>query len=122
MYVCYSLSAAQTSEDVHSINATDLVRIAKDGHTHQVICMSCRYVCLSFCLSVCMYVAKEKNLIRNDKGAQKYEKRSIAFPKTKFLYVLTSRVSFSPLKFLHSIVFFKVIFEPLSGFFPFLCF
>ena len=32
-----SLSAVQTSEDIHSFNATDLFRMAKDGHTHEAI-------------------------------------------------------------------------------------
>ena len=52
MYVCYSLSAAQTSEDIHSVNATDLVRIAKDGHTHEAICKLCMSVCLSVVCSM----------------------------------------------------------------------
>ena len=30
-----SLNAGQTSEDIHSFNATDLFRMAKDGHTNQ---------------------------------------------------------------------------------------
>ena len=29
------MSAVQTSEDIHSFNATDLFRKAEDGHTHQ---------------------------------------------------------------------------------------
>ena len=33
----YVLSAVQISEDIHSFNATDLFRMAKDYHTHQVI-------------------------------------------------------------------------------------
>ena len=29
-----SLDAGQTSEDIHSLNATDLFRMAKDDHTY----------------------------------------------------------------------------------------
>ena len=37
MYVYNSLNAGQTSEDIHSFNATDLFPMAKDGLTHQAI-------------------------------------------------------------------------------------
>ena len=37
MYICNSFSAGQTSEDIHSFNATDLCRMTKDGYTHQAI-------------------------------------------------------------------------------------
>ena len=37
IYKYNSLNAGHTSEDIHSFNATDLFRMAKDGHTHQAI-------------------------------------------------------------------------------------
>ena len=36
IYMYNSLNAGQTSEDIHSFNATDLFHVAKDGHTWEM--------------------------------------------------------------------------------------